>query len=86
MKKVGEKLSLILDMQFKEKRGLILREDIVSANANFLLLPIPFFVQIIISDIDMQPWLLSMMYRSKSSVVERMASLRISGSGTILSS
>lgn len=86
MKKVGEKLSLILDMQFKEKRGLILREDIVSANANFLLLPIPFFVQIIISDLDMQPWLLSMMYRSKSSVVERMASLLISGSGTILSS
>lgn len=86
MKKVGEKLSLILDMQFKEKRGLILSEDIVSANANFLLLPIPFFVQIIISDLDMQPWLLSMMYRSKSSVVERMASLLISGSGTILSS
>lgn len=52
---MGEKLSLILDMQFKEKRGLILREDIVSANANFLLLPIPFFVQIIISDLDMQP-------------------------------
>lgn len=82
---MGEKLLLILDMQFKEKRGLILREDIVSPNANFLLLPIPFFVQIIISDIDMQPWLLSMMYRSESSVVERMASLLISESGTILS-
>lgn len=37
------------------KRGLILREDIVSPKANFLLLPIPFFVQIIISDLDMQP-------------------------------
>lgn len=69
-----------------EKKGLILREDIISLNASFLFLPISFFLRIIVSDLDMQPWLLSMTYRVKSSVVERMASLLVSGSGNILSS